>query len=150
MCVCGWDREWGKSLNPGMVNASCLREWVWNYVHQCLDTIIHHDNEEEPICVSDQVESIILRQSQYTHIHMKVISLPSAVKSNKGGNSRPVESLVSGFLSSSKNGCTNASLAVNRACGSYCNTREIKSIASGCTLDRNTYIYANISHPDPL
>jgi hypothetical protein len=60
------------------------------------------------------------------------------------GRSFPLDILVSGFRSSSKKGCTKASLAVGRDWGLYCKTCVIRSIASGGVRDRNTYMsYVN-------
>lgn len=84
---------------------------------------------------SAQVDKVIGIGS---HVAEERKSIPSRVKSNKGGMSFPLAILASGTRRSSKKGCVMASIAVRRAEGVYSSSLEIKSIASGGVRGRNT------------
>lgn len=60
------------------------------------------------------------------------------MKSNNLGNSRPFGMRVPSWRSSSKNGCTIDSMAVNRAEGVYSNNLDTISMASAGVRGRNT------------
>ena len=68
---------------------------------------------------------------------------PSRVKLNKGGNSFWLGILAPSPRNSSKNGCTIASTALNRAPGVYSSNFATKSIASGAVRGRKTYNVAS-------
>lgn len=65
-----------------------------------------------------------------------VASLPWSVKLNKGGIPLPLESLMSGFLSSSKNEWTIASIGENRFVGVYSKRYGMRANASVGVFER--------------
>jgi hypothetical protein len=75
---------------------------------------------------------------------------PSRVKSKSNGNSFPFGILAPSARSSSKNGCTIASTALNRTSGVYSRSFETRSIASGAVRGRKTcYDWSTFDPPFP-
>ena len=71
-------------------------------------------------------------------MNYKLLLFLPFVKLNKSGSGFPFGSLVLISLSSSKKACCNTSNGINRSCGGYTKTFDIKSIASGGVLDLKT------------